>query len=121
MSPTDTFSCNVINLHTSPSGVLLLLLLTILLFLGVTNDSEQQCLRGLHLQSHHHTPIFCLRCQTVLLLLFATTLLLLQVLPRTMSGSGPAVNEDYICPTLPPSEVSEEWDGDPSSEEKGVW
>ena len=57
----------------------------------------------------------------VLLLLVATILLLLQVLPRTISGSGPAVNEDYICPTLPPSEVSEEWDGDPSSEEKGVW
>ncbi|KAA6418149.1 MAG: Autophagy-related 2 [Trebouxia sp. A1-2] len=44
-----------------------------------------------------------------------------QVAPRTMSGSAPAVNEDYICPSLPPSEVSEEWDGDPSSEEKGVW
>ncbi|KAL0044023.1 hypothetical protein WJX82_003156 [Trebouxia sp. C0006] len=44
-----------------------------------------------------------------------------QVAPRTLSGSAPAVNEDYICPSLPPSEVSEEWDGDPSSEEKGVW
>ena len=47
--------------------------------------------------------------------------LFLQVAPRTLSGSAPAVNEDYICPSLPPSEVSEEWDGDPSSEEKGVW
>jgi len=48
-------------------------------------------------------------------------LFFLQVAPRTLSGSAPALNEDYICPSLPPSEVSEEWDGDPSSEEKGVW
>ena len=65
-------------------------------FFGVPYDSEQQCLRGLHLHCHHHTPTFCPLYQTVLLLLFATTLLL-QVLARTMSSSGPAVNEDYIC------------------------
>ena len=63
--------------------------------------------------------------QTVLVMSLTSVgpelLFFLQVAPRTLSGSAPAVNEDYICPSLPPSEVSEEWDGDPSSEEKGVW
>ena len=31
------------------------------------------------------------------------------------------MREDYVCPSLPSSEVSEEWEGEPSNEEKGVW
>jgi len=63
----------------------------------------------------------CYQIQVVLSICRAEFLFFSQVAPRTLSGSAPAVNEDYICPSLPPSEVSEEWDGDPSSEEKGVW
>ena len=74
---------------------------------------------------HFVTLAVCHQAQTVPVMSLRHVspkfLFFLQVAPRTMSGSAPAVNEDYICPSLPPSEVSEEWDGDPSSEEKGVW
>lgn len=44
-----------------------------------------------------------------------------QVLSRAHSGTAPAMREDYVCPSLPSSELSEDWEGEQSSEDKGVW